>query len=128
MVKNREPETEKVEIVADVIALRIEVLVQIVARDQIAADQNRQAKIQAPMVPLLKIVVLGLKEGRDLIIGVHVQSAPPNRTQMQILQPKEERRMERANRNLSKRNSRRNSNQDRRVKVDLQKPHLPKLK
>lgn len=128
MVRNQEPETEKVEIVADVIALRIEVLVQIVARDQIAADQNQQAKIQAPMVLLLKIVVLGLKEGRDLIIGVHVQSAPPNRTQMQILQPKAERRMERANRNLSKRNSRRNSNQDRRVKVDLPKPHQPKLK
>ncbi len=128
MAKNREPETEKVEIVADVIALKIEVHVQIVVRDQITADQNQQAKIQVPMVLLRKIVVLDLKEGRDLITEVHGQSAHRNRTQMQIHQLKVGHRTERANRNPSKRNLRRNSNQDRHVKVDLLKPHQPKLK
>jgi hypothetical protein len=126
VAKNREP--EKVEIVADVIALRIEVHAQIVVRDQITADQNQQAKIQAPMVLLRKIVVLDLKEGRDLITEVHGQSAHRNRTQMQIHQLKVGQRTERANRNPSKRNLRRNSNQDHHVKVDLLKPHQPKLK
>ena len=128
MAKNREPETEKVEIVADVIALRIEAHAQIVVRDQITADQNQQAKIQAPMVLLRKIAALGLKEDRDLITEVHGQSAHRNRTLMQIHQLKVGQRMERANRNPSKRNLRRNSNQDRHVKVDLLKPHQPKLK
>jgi hypothetical protein len=128
VAKNREPETEKVVIVADVIALKIEVHAQIVVRDQITADQNQQAKIQVPMVLLRKIVVPDLKEGRDLITEVHGQSAHRNRTPMQIHQLKVGQRMERANRNPSKRNLRRNSNQDRHVKVDLLKPHQPKLK